>query len=136
MVSWYVRRSSSTRRSWHATCALGFSVCRPMSALAWRAATMNSSITWNWVSLTGSATRSLTNSKLVSEMEGPRRARGSWCQSSSVMNGMNGCNKCSAASKTRARLIQQGGVRVPSMGRVISGFTHSRYQSQNSCQKK
>ena len=59
-----------------------------------------------------------------------------FCQISSVTKGMKGWSKCNDVSKTRARLIHTGETFSPSAARVISGLTHSTYQSQNSCQKK
>ena len=153
MVSRCERKSSSQRKSSHPTCALGFTFCRPISALALRRETIKSWINSNCFSEIGSAARSLTRLKAVKDIEfpppplnpllaeegtrgGADPACGSRCQSSSVMNGMKGWSRWSADSNTRARLIQAGGTFAPSEVRVISGLTHSRYQSQISCQKK
>src|SRR5882762_1160011 len=59
---------------------------------------------------------------------------GSWCHSSSVKKGMNGCSSRNAASNAAKRFFHATVARSRS-ALCNSGFTHSIYQSQKSPQK-
>ena len=55
-----------------------------------------------------------------------------FCQTASVTKGIKGCNNLREFSRTCIITFSAGPLFPP----VISGFTISTYQSQNSCQKK
>ena len=59
---------------------------------------------------------------------------GSRCQSSSVMNGMNGWSNRSVVSSTVTRVCWVRRRWAGFSGRYSESFAISRYQSQNSCQ--
>ena len=59
---------------------------------------------------------------------------GSFCQISSVMNGMNGCSSRISRSCTSTSTATAASRTGP--GCCRSTFTNSMYQSANSCQKK